>query len=277
MLPHWRRWAKLRTQLYPYLAAADAEYRRSGMPIMRQLALAYPDDPSAAAQRTSSCSARTCWRRRCSSRGATRDRVYLPRGDWVDLWRSAAYGETDGGLRLGPRACSPVAARRRCPAPLDELPLLARAGAVLRLLPPDVDTLASYGDDDGLVRLRDRADQLELLAFPRGHSVSRFYDDGRIASIERPGRWTLRVRGNRGRSCRAASLARHVEAAASPLPRARRRPPPARLRVGLPRRRGAADRAVQRRPREAHGNRPRRRPLRLSRGRRRAGTSRSHC
>ena len=31
------------------------------------------------------------------------------------------------------------------PAPLDELPLLVRAGAVLPLLPPDVDTLADYG------------------------------------------------------------------------------------------------------------------------------------
>ena len=49
VLPHWRRWAKLRTQLYPYLAAADAEYRRSGLPIMRHLALAYPGDPSATA------------------------------------------------------------------------------------------------------------------------------------------------------------------------------------------------------------------------------------
>ena len=46
-MPHWRRWAKLRTQLYPYLAAADAEYRRTGMPIMRHLALAYPADPRA--------------------------------------------------------------------------------------------------------------------------------------------------------------------------------------------------------------------------------------
>jgi len=83
----------------------------------------------------------------------------------------------------------------------DELPLLVRSGAVLPLLAPDVDTLASYGGgDDGLVRLRDRAGRLELLAFPRGHSVSRFYDDGRIASIERPGRWTLRIHGNRGRS-----------------------------------------------------------------------------
>ena len=45
---HWRRWAKLRTQLYPYLAAADREYRASGLPIMRHLVLAYPRDRRAA-------------------------------------------------------------------------------------------------------------------------------------------------------------------------------------------------------------------------------------
>ena len=43
-LANWRRYAKLRTQLYPYLLAAEAAYRRSGMPLMRQLSLAYPGD-----------------------------------------------------------------------------------------------------------------------------------------------------------------------------------------------------------------------------------------
>ena len=42
VLPVWRRWAKLRTQLYPYLAAADAQYRRTGLPLMRHLSLDQP-------------------------------------------------------------------------------------------------------------------------------------------------------------------------------------------------------------------------------------------
>ena len=37
-LANWRRWTKLRTQLYPYLVAADAAYRCTGLPIMRHLA-----------------------------------------------------------------------------------------------------------------------------------------------------------------------------------------------------------------------------------------------
>jgi hypothetical protein len=70
----------------------------------------------------------------------------------------------------------------------------------LPLLPPDVDTLADYGGGGDIVRLGDRAGELELLAFPRGRSTSRFYDDGRIASVEHRGRWTLRVQGSRARS-----------------------------------------------------------------------------
>ena len=42
VLPHWRALARLRTQLFPYVWAAAQEYQRTGMPIMRHLALAYP-------------------------------------------------------------------------------------------------------------------------------------------------------------------------------------------------------------------------------------------
>ncbi|MGH2727889.1 MAG: TIM-barrel domain-containing protein, partial [Actinomycetota bacterium] len=45
--PIWRRFAKLRTQLFPYIWSAAQEYRTTGMPIMRHLALAYPGDPAA--------------------------------------------------------------------------------------------------------------------------------------------------------------------------------------------------------------------------------------
>ena len=41
-IANWRRYAKLHTQLYPYLAAALAEYRRTGMPVMRQLGARLP-------------------------------------------------------------------------------------------------------------------------------------------------------------------------------------------------------------------------------------------
>jgi hypothetical protein len=171
------------------------------MPIIRQLALTYPDDRRAVTQDNEVLFGPDVLAAPVIEPGARERRLYLPRGRWIDLWRSADYDEDTGGLRLETAKLLRGSREATIPAPLDELPLLVRSGAVLPLLPPDVDTLAGYGGgEDGLVRLRDRAGRLELLAFPRGRSVSRFYDGGRIASIERPGRWTLRVRGNRGRS-----------------------------------------------------------------------------
>src|SRR3954453_3360058 len=50
VLPVWARYARLRTQLEPYLAAAERTYDATGLPIMRHLALTWPDDPRATAR-----------------------------------------------------------------------------------------------------------------------------------------------------------------------------------------------------------------------------------
>jgi hypothetical protein len=81
-------------------------------------------------------------------------------------------------------------------APLAELPLFARAGTMLPLLPPDVDTLTGYGRARGLVHLRDRSRRLRLLAFPRGRSRASGAD---VRSVEGPGVWKLVVRSRRAR------------------------------------------------------------------------------
>ena len=132
--------------------------------------------------------------------GARERTLYLPRGRWVDVWRSVAYDTRSGGLRVG-RARTLTGPRDvTLPAPRDELPLLARAGTVLPLLPPDVDTLADYGaGTPGLVRLRDRLNRMDLLAFPRGRSFARLGDDGSLRSVETRARWALKIRGLRTR------------------------------------------------------------------------------
>jgi hypothetical protein len=85
------------------------------------------------------------------------------------------------------------------PAPLDELPLLARAGTLLPLLSPDVDTLAAYGDRAPAVSLHERQGERVLLAFPRGRSSAALEDGGSLVSRERPGSWSLTIRGKRRR------------------------------------------------------------------------------
>jgi alpha-glucosidase (family GH31 glycosyl hydrolase) len=208
ILPHWRRYAKLRTQLYPYLVAADAEYQRSGLPIMRHFALAYPDDPQAAGEDRSFLFGPDLLAAPVVAPDARERETYVPRGEWVDLWRSVSYESESGGLSLERAEVLAGGRSTTLPAPLEELPLLARAGTILPLLPPDVDTLADYGASEGLVKLSDRDDQLELLAFPRGDTSASFYDEERLVSRESANRWTLEVRGSTERDYRLqASLA----------------------------------------------------------------------
>jgi len=199
-LPNWRRWAKFRTQIYPYIAGADRVYAANGMPLMRHLALAYPDDVQAAGQEREFMFGPDLLAAPVVEPGARRRELYLPRGRWIDLWRSVAYDTRGGGLRLlGARAAG-GGRNVTLPAPQDELPLLARAGTVLPLLPPDVDTLADYGDGTkGLVRLRDRQSRMELLALPRGKSFARFGDRDSLRSVESRNRWALKLRGARTR------------------------------------------------------------------------------
>ena len=197
MLPRYRRWAKLRTQLYPYLVAADAEYRRSGLPMMRHLALAYPGDRRAVGTEDAFLFGPDLLAAPVTRPGQRRRQVYLPRGRWVDLWRSLDYRPGSGGLRLGRVSLLPGRRRVTLPAPLDELPLLARAGALLPMLPPDVDTLAGYGRGRGLVHAADRRDRLDLLAFPRGDSSGGMGARGRVRSSEDSTGWTLRLSASR--------------------------------------------------------------------------------
>jgi alpha-glucosidase (family GH31 glycosyl hydrolase) len=228
-IQHWRRWAKLRTQLYPYLVASDEQYQRSGMPIMRHMALVAPRDSRATARHDQFGFGAHFLAAPVLEPGATRRGVYVPRGRWVDLWRSARFVKRNGGLALGRARLLRGGRAVELPAPLAELPLLVRAGAVVPLLAPDVDTLSGYGRSTaGVVRLADRRRRIELLAFPRGRSRARMFRRDQLVSRERRGRWTLSVRGTRRRSYRLqASLAtlRHpfrpcaVTIAGRPLPR----------------------------------------------------------
>ncbi len=140
-IDNWRRYSKLRTQLYPYLVAAADAYRRNGLPIMRQLALAYPRDRAAVARDDEFLFGRDLLAAPVLEPGATERRLYLPRGRWVDMWRSLAYRDRDGSLALERARLVRGHREVTLPAPLDELPLLARAGTLLPLLAPEVDTL----------------------------------------------------------------------------------------------------------------------------------------
>jgi len=195
-LANWRRYAKIRTQLYPYLAGADETYRKTGLPIMRHLLLEWPDDWRARGRDDEFLFGPDLLVAPVLEAGATTREAYLPAGRWIDFWRSVSFRESDGSLVLRSPETIPGARSVVLPAPADEIPLLVRAGAILPLLPPWVDTLADHGwGTPGLVRLADGPRSRDLIAFPRGRSAARLDGGGRIESDEVPEGWRLALRG----------------------------------------------------------------------------------
>lgn len=193
VLPVWARYARLRTQLEPYLAATEREYDRSGMPIMRQLALVYPDDPKATGRDDEEMFGPDLLAAPVLQPGASTRRVYLPAGRWVDLWRSVRLTSQDAirptsARVLGGRADVSV------PAPQEEIPLFARAGALLPMLSPDVQTLTDYGQ--GVVRLADRPRRITIVGWPSGASRTEIGPGETVTVRESRGRLAVRVRAH---------------------------------------------------------------------------------
>ena len=180
ILPHWRRWAGFHTRLSPYLLGAAHEYTRTGMPLMRHHALTHPGDPEAALLDDQYLLGPALLAAPVLQPGARRRTVHLPAGRWVDLWRSAAHDGTSGEISLGPTRVLEGGGIHEIPAPLEEIPLLVPAGAVIPLLPPSIRSLR-----------QPHGDVLTLLAFAAGDWEART-DRGTAAAARSGSGWTLR-------------------------------------------------------------------------------------
>ena len=125
----YRKFAKLHTSLFPYIYDAAHEAARSGMPIIRPMVLAFPKDPAAAAHRYQYLFGPDLLVAPMYQPGTHRA-VYLPKrpdgGEWLDYWSGKEFA---GGQTY------------EVEAPLEHLPLFVRAGAIIPMLPEEIDTL----------------------------------------------------------------------------------------------------------------------------------------
>ena len=120
-------YAKLRYRLIPYLYALAWEAHKTGMPMLRAMPLAFPDDAE-----THKC-LRQFMLGPALLVGTFTKRVYLPEGEWVNYWT---------GERLsGPQWVEPD-------VPADRGgPLLMRAGSIVPM-GPDMDYVGQRPDDE---------------------------------------------------------------------------------------------------------------------------------
>jgi alpha-D-xyloside xylohydrolase len=121
----YRKYAVLHMSLFPYRYAAAQEAAKDGMPLMRALVLNYQDDARARAAKDEYLFGPDFLVAPVIDEGTQRA-VYLPAGEWVDYWT----GKKDAGGKV-------VVAD----APVDSIPVWARAGAVIPKIPEDVMTL----------------------------------------------------------------------------------------------------------------------------------------
>jgi alpha-glucosidase len=113
-----RRWIELRTQLLPYIYTTAWQASQTGLPMMRPLSLAYPDDRRTYSLDDQFLFGDVLLAAPVSRPGQTTRRVYLPGGTWYDFW---------SGEKLSGQV--------QADAPLERMPVYVRAGSVLPMGP----------------------------------------------------------------------------------------------------------------------------------------------
>ncbi|MEB3198615.1 MAG: TIM-barrel domain-containing protein [Candidatus Sericytochromatia bacterium] len=126
-----RRYARAHMDLLPYRQAVVRQAVETGLPAMRHLMLAFPEDRTARGIDDAYMLGPDLLVAPIFTEGARERQVWLPEGSWYDWWSGR---RVSGGQWL------------RVPAPLDALPVFARAGAILPLLPPGIMTTLPSAD-----------------------------------------------------------------------------------------------------------------------------------
>jgi alpha-D-xyloside xylohydrolase len=157
---------QLRYRLLPYLYSAAVTAARTGAPMMRALLVDSPDDPAAWGEELAYRLGTDLLVAPMTDPDGSRT-VYLPAGEsWVDWWTGAVHR---GGQHL------------RVTQPLDRIPLFARHGALIPVVPvsdtvgdapfEDV-TLLSFGGASGGVLIHDVDGTTEVTAVRDGDTLA---------------------------------------------------------------------------------------------------------
>lgn len=109
-----------RMRLLPYLYAAFADYRRTGMPPTRALVMDFPQDPAVAAIDDQYMFGPSLMVAPLFT-GEKKRTLYLPQGDWYDFW---THEKIAGGRKI------------EVEKPVDVIPVFVRGGTLLPIAEP---------------------------------------------------------------------------------------------------------------------------------------------
>jgi alpha-D-xyloside xylohydrolase len=169
-LDNFRFYARLHTQLFPYLYTHAKRSAETGLPILRPLVLLHQDDPRTFPVEHTYYFGDDFLAAPAVEPGTVQRVVYLPRGTWHDFWTGARVA---GGQDFTWESNDS-----------SRFPLFVRAGAIVpMLLRDDVQTLcdANYVNNPN-VRTAD--DGVRFLVYPSGASHFVIYDGTEVACQE---------------------------------------------------------------------------------------------
>ncbi len=149
-----REYLNLRYRLLPYLYSVFQRAAERGYPIWRALFLHYPEDEQTYDISDQILIGKYLMAAPITQPGQHARQVYLPQGLWYDWWEGTAY---EGGRYI------------LADAPLQRMPLFARAGAIIPVGPE-----MNYSTEKSL-------DPLTLLCFPGESGSFKLYEDDGIS------------------------------------------------------------------------------------------------
>jgi alpha-D-xyloside xylohydrolase len=142
MIAITRKFFRLRTDLFPYIHNELLLAEATGRPLVRPLWAMHPQNGQARAFERDFYFGPHMLVAPVYEEGATTRELYLPEGEWVDLWT----GERRTGSQVIVRA-----------APLDEIPVHLRDGAIVPLAAPDIiSLLPDVAEAAGIVTYQER-------------------------------------------------------------------------------------------------------------------------
>ena len=160
--PIVRKYLELRYRLLPYTYTIARECTDTGLPLMRALWLHHYDDPQAVVRGDQFLWGRDLLVSPVVEKGATRRRLYLPRGTWFDFWTEERL---DGGREIS-RAVD-----------LETMPLHVRAGAIVPFGP-----VKQYVDEPVDA-------PLSVVVYPGADGIFLLYEDDGRSFAYRKGAW----------------------------------------------------------------------------------------
>lgn len=153
-LRHYRVSARLRMRLLPYLHSAMCEYGETGIPMVRPMAMLYPEDADLAKREEQfMCGTEMLVAPVLSESGE--QAIYLPEGAWVDFWTGEQFA---GGQAVSTKHS------------LDTFPIYVRQGG---FVPMEIEPK----------RVETSKTDLEINVFGAADNSMTFYDDGCVSDL----------------------------------------------------------------------------------------------